>query len=293
MNNPDIDEVYIYEKAKHVPEKSKLPVWWNNFKVLKKIRNEKYDVAIGCGSYSPRLARYTFLTGAKTRIGYLQKGMKKSKFYNIPLYEPEVPLHEVERVFNLLSQLGINGSPSSLKVFPSEDEVKKVRDLLDSSSGNNKKYLIAFHISSRRPENRWPADSFIELARLIAIRYDASILLLWSPGSEKNPYHPGDDEKAEIIINSMKTNMVAYKTTQLKELIAALSLADIVVCCDGGAMHIAAALKKPIVTIWGFTNPDRWRPWGTSYIILKNGMDASMVSVNDVIAAIDAMRAEL
>ena len=58
-------------------------------------------------------------------------------------------------------------------------------------------------------------------------------------------------------------------------------------------MHIAAALKKPIVTIWGFTNPDRWRPWGTSYIILKNGMDASMVSVNDVIAAIDAMRAEL
>ena len=88
-NNPDIDKVYIYEKAKHATDKNKLSVWLNNLRVLQKIRKEKYDVAIGCGSYSPRLARYTMLTGAKTRIGYLKKGMEKSKFYNMPLYDLE------------------------------------------------------------------------------------------------------------------------------------------------------------------------------------------------------------
>src|SRR5574340_622296 len=106
-NNPDMDEVYIYEKAKHVPDKSKLSVWLNNLRVLQKIRKERYDVAIGCGAYSPRLARYTMLTGAKTRIGYIKKGMKKSKFYNLPLYEPEKTLHEVEKTFNLLTPFGI------------------------------------------------------------------------------------------------------------------------------------------------------------------------------------------
>ncbi|MDP3112552.1 MAG: glycosyltransferase family 9 protein, partial [Thermodesulfovibrionales bacterium] len=75
-NNPDINEIYTYEKAKHAPEKNKISVWLNNLKVLRKIRKEKYDVAIGCGSYSPRLARYTFITGAKKRIGYFKKGMK-------------------------------------------------------------------------------------------------------------------------------------------------------------------------------------------------------------------------
>ena len=121
-----------------------------------------------------------------------------------------------------------------------------------SSSGFLKeKPVIAFHISSRRSENRWPVQRFVELANLISANYAAAILLLWSPGSEKNVYHPGDDEKAEIINNFLKPKPAAYKTTHIRELIAALSVSSLVVCCDGGAMHIAAALGKPIVTIWG------------------------------------------
>ncbi|MCL4537763.1 MAG: glycosyltransferase family 9 protein [Nitrospirae bacterium] len=291
-NNPDIDNIYVYEKAKHVPDKSKFSVWLNNLKVLLKIRKEQYDVAIGCGSYSPRLARYTYMTGAIARIGYLSKTVDRSKSYNIPLYDPEKPLHEAERVFNLLSPLGINDTPSPLRIFPADDEIQKVKDFLNASGVKKEKPLVAFHISSRRPENRWPADSFIELARLIAIRYDARILLLWSPGSEKNPYHPGDDGKAEIIINSIKTNMVAYKTTQLKELIAALSLADIVVCCDGGAMHIAAALGKPIVTIWGSTDPNRWKPWGVRHVILQGeSKRAENISAQAVLDAVEKLLA--
>lgn len=290
MNNPDIDEIYVYEKAKHVPDKNRLSVWRNNLNVLLKIRKERYDVAIGCGSYSPRLVRYTFLTGAIVRIGYLPKTIDKSKSYNIHLSEPERPLHEVERVFNLLSPLGISGKPSSLRIFPAEDEIQKVKDFLNASGIKKGKSLIAFHISSRRPENRWSADKFIELGNLIAKRYDANMLLLWSPGSETNPYHPGDDEKAEAVVNAMKSKPFAYKTTQLRELIAALSLADIVVCCDGGAMHIAAALGKPIVTIWGSTNPERWRPWGVRYILLQDeSKRAEDISVKAAFSAVEKL----
>ncbi|MDI6744523.1 MAG: glycosyltransferase family 9 protein [Thermodesulfovibrionales bacterium] len=288
-DNPDIDEVYIYEKAKHAPDKSKFSVWLNNLKVLQKIRKEKYDVAIGCGAYSPRLARYTLLTAAKTRIGYIKRDMKKSKFYNTPLYEPEKTLHEVEKTFNLLSPLGINGKPSGLRMFPDNAEVNKVKDFLNSAGFSKRKSLIAFHISSRRPENRWPVQRFVELTNLISANYPVNILLLWSPGSEKNVYHPGDDEKAEIIKNSIKPEPAAYKTTHVRELIAALSVSSLVVCCDGGAMHIAAALEKPIVTIWGSTNPDNWAPWGTRHIILKKNRNAAGISVEDAFAAVSTL----
>jgi len=288
-NNPDIDEVYIYEKAKHATDKSKLSVWLNNLRVLQKIRKEKYDVAIGCGSYSPRLARYTLLTGAKTRIGYLKKGMEKSKLYNMPLYDSEKTLHEVEKTYNLLSFLGINGKPSELRIFPETREVNKIKDFLRSSGFLKEKPVIAFHISSRRPENRWPAQRFIELANLISANYTAAILLLWSPGSEKNVYHPGDDEKAEIIKNSLTPSPVLYKTTHIRELIAALSVSSLVVCCDGGAMHIAAALGKPIVTIWGSTSPDSWAPWGTRHIILKKNRNTADISVKDAFTAVSKL----
>lgn len=269
-NNPDIDEIYVYEKAKHVPDKNKLSVWWSNSKVLLKIRKERYDVAIGCGSYSPRLARYTYMTGAAVRIGYLPKNADKSKSYNMPISDPEKTLHEVERTFHLLSPLGINGMPRETRIFPEDDLKQKAESFLMAADIKGNNPVIAFHISSRRPESRWPADKFTELGNLIAEKHQANILLLWSPGSEKNPYHPGDDEKAERIINSMKSKPIACKTIQLRELIAMLSIADVVVCCDGGAMHIAAALGKPVVTIWGSTNPDRWRPWEARHIILQD-----------------------
>ncbi|MEM2661459.1 MAG: glycosyltransferase family 9 protein [Nitrososphaeria archaeon] len=287
-NNPDIDEIYIYEKAKHVPEKNKLAIWFNNLKILTKIRKEKYDIAIACGSYSPRLERYAFMTGAKLRVGYLPS-KSKSPFYNMPIIEPQKPMHEVERVFTLLSPLGIKASPDVMRIFPSQTEIQRVKDFLLKRSffanAQNDKPLIAFHISSRKSENRWSHDNFISLARLILENHNTNIMLLWSPGSENNPYHPGDDEKAELIIKAVP-EIIPFKTIRLSELIAALSFAELVVCLDGGAMHIAAALGKPIVTIWGSTDPTRWRPWGVKHVILKgNNKRADDVDVESVYEA--------
>ena len=58
-------------------------------------------------------------------------------------------------------------------------------------------------------------------------------------------------------------------THRLDELIAALALCDRVVCADGGAMHIAAALGKPIVCLFGDSDAARWRPWGVPYELLQ------------------------
>ncbi|TAN45277.1 MAG: glycosyltransferase family 9 protein [Nitrospirae bacterium] len=278
--NPDIDGLYVYEKAKH-SSKNKASVIFGNMRLLMKIRREHFDVAIGCGSYSSRLERYTRLTGAAMRIGYIKEGTEGPKGYNAALTESEGPLHEVERTFMLLSGLGINSAPPAMKVYPSAGEMKKV--VVFMSSSGIKQPVIAFHISSRKPDNRWPIDKFIELGRLVRSKLGADVMLLWSPGSEGNVYHPGDDEKAAAVTAALGPQTAAYKTESLAELIAALSASDLVVCCDGGAMHIAAALGKPVVTIWGSTSQDRWRPWGTDYVILQDKTKkAGAVSVEDV-----------
>lgn len=289
MNNPDINEIFVYEKAKHAPERKRITVWWENFRTLQRVRRGKYDIAIGCGSYSPRLARYTLLTGARKRIGYL-RDFRDSHGYNAPVLEPDLPVHEVEKVFHLLSALDITGVPPPMQIFPLEGEVQKVRDVLGAAGIRREKPLIAFHISSRRPENRWPAEKFIELARTIRNRKEAGIMLLWSPGSERNAYHPGDDEKAEFIMRSVRPCPAAYETRALRELVAALSVSDLLVCGDGGAMHIAAALGKRIVTMWGSTDPVRWSPWGVKHILLQGeGKRAENISVEAVFEGLERM----
>jgi ADP-heptose:LPS heptosyltransferase len=292
LNNPDVNEIFVYEKAKHAPGKHKLSVWRDNLGVLQRIRRARYDVAVGCGSYSPRLARYTFLTGARKRIGYL-RDPGKSLGYNAPVLETVRPVHEVEKVFHLFSALDITGAPPPLRVYPAAAEVQHARDVLKASGIRGGRPLVALHISSRRPENRWPAEKFIELAQGIIHRRKAELMLLWSPGSEKNVYHPGDDEKAELIRRSVQPSPAACSTGILRELIAALSVSAVVVCGDGGAMHIAAALGKPVVTIWGSTDPVRWRPWGVRHVLLQDeSRRAENISVEAVFGGLERMLKE-
>ena len=296
--NPDIDEVYVYEKAKHAEGKNRLLVWLGNLRLFLKIRGERYDVAIGCGNYSPSLARYTFLTGAKKRIGYVRSG-DRSISYNIPISEPREPIHEVVATFKLLEPSGISGEPSNLVLLPSADEKEKVlkflfphptpdTDIRGQASHIPPPVFVAMHISSRKENNRWPTDRFIELGNELIKRYNIMPLILWAPGSSKNPFHPGDDEKAEVIADKMR-GAVLYKTTRLRELIAAISVCRLVICCDGGAMHIAAALGKPILAVWGSTDKRRWMPWQVDNIILQKGKRADEVTAEEAVAAFEKM----
>jgi ADP-heptose:LPS heptosyltransferase len=95
-------------------------------------------------------------------------------------------------------------------------------------------------------------------------------MLLWAPGAKDNPRHPGDDAAAAEILRTAKgVNVIPVETPDLKTLIAALSLADRVICPDGGAMHLAAALGKPVVALFGDSPVERWRPWGVPYRVVQ------------------------
>jgi ADP-heptose:LPS heptosyltransferase len=75
-------------------------------------------------------------------------------------------------------------------------------------------------------------------------------------------------------------------THELPELVAGLSLANAVVCSDGGAMHIAAGLGKPIVCFFGNSSAERWHPWGVPYELLqKPSQDVADISVDEAYSA--------
>ncbi len=271
--NRDVNEVFIYEKEKHRGDKSRLRVIASNAVLMRRIRAGKFDLAIGCSSsYSPRLARYVFMTGASERIGYVNGDTKGRKvYYTIPIQAPARPMHEVEAVMALLSPLGITAPPPALSVSPDDVTLRRVKKALEEERGSTGREapLVAFHISSRRPENRWPIASFIKLIERIRGVFTIRPLILWSPGAMDNPLHPGDDEVAGRLAGAITPRPLLFRTTTLSELIAALSLTRLVVCLDGGAMHLAAGLGLPVLTIWGSTDPARWAPWGVEHRILK------------------------
>jgi ADP-heptose:LPS heptosyltransferase len=58
------------------------------------------------------------------------------------------------------------------------------------------------------------------------------------------------------------------------------------ICSDGGAMHIGAALDKPIVCFFGNSDSTHWHPWAVPYVLLQPASrDVADISVDEAHAA--------
>ncbi len=268
-NNPDVDAVYAYTKAKHRPEgKSVLAVYWERAALLLKLRRARFDYAILAGSLqsTPRALQLARMVKPRHIIGYVEPGRQGGIDLPVP-YPGDENAHEAELVFKLLGPLGIDGQPPAVKVCPDPAAVREASEKIAPPRG---KRLIGVHISARKPSQRWPAQRFIELIGELAKVGTMSFVLFWSPGDEANPLHPGDDRKAGEILSALAgLPVIGYPTHRLQELIAALSLCDAVICSDGGAMHLAAGLGKPILCFFGKSDSSRWRPWGVPHVLLQ------------------------
>jgi len=268
--NPAVDAVYAYEKGKHRGEtRSIISVYGDRLRLIVTLRRKKFDYAIlATAGFEPRSLRLARLIGARHVLGYTEPGEAHFRLDIALPYDRGSKEHEVERVFGLLKALGIQGPPPSARVFPDPGERRDVEQAL-ASLGSGRP-VIGVHISARRENQQWPAEKYAALIRAIAERHAVRFLLLWAPGEADNPMHPGDDGKARTIAESCDgVAILPLPTRALSRLIAALSLCDRVICADGGAMHLAAALGKPILCFFGDSPPERWRPWKTAHELLQ------------------------
>lgn len=289
--NPAVDAVHAYEKGKHRGEaRSAVSVYVDRLRLILALRREEFDYAIlatpGFALRSLRLAR---MVGARHVLGYTEPGEAHFRLDIALPYDREAKTHEVEQVYGLLKALGVKGSPPSTRVFPDPGERREVEQALARIAPGTP--VIGVHISARRRSQQWSPENFAALIRAIAKRHAVRILLLWAPGEPDNPKHPGDDGRARAVVkNCPEVPMLPWPTEALSRLIAALSLCDYVVCADGGAMHLAAALGKPILCFFGDSPPERWRPWQTPHELLQPvSRDLKDLSVEQAMAGLERL----
>jgi heptosyltransferase III len=288
--HPDLDAVYAYAKAKHrLPGQSRTSIYWDKLVLMLKLRAQRFDYVILAsphpGASALRLARWTapaHIAGYAELTGVVDLALPRGV---------ESAMHEVEDVFRLAQLFGIEGAPDKLSMAVDAAARTRARAALGARDPGRK--LIAVHISARKPSQRWPAERYAQL--LQALGGEADFILLWSPGAAGHPQHPGDDAKAQAIVDAAgELPLVPYSTHELRDLTAALSIADYVICSDGGAMHIAAALGKPILCFFGDSDATRWHPWGVPYRLLQpDSRDAADISPAGALQAFRELQHEL
>lgn len=262
--NPNVDRVFVYQKLKHaVGLLNQIRALVLRLKLIVKLRLWRPDVTIlAKSSYDRHGLNMARQINARQVIGFSPEDPNhRENLPGIPLKAPSANAnHEVEVINQLLAPLGICDALGPLQVYPDASAVTHLEHKLPAAAKR-----IALHISAREPERRWGTENFIVLAKhILAMQPETQILLFWSPGKADDPHHPGDDEAAAQLIRAVHSDrLIRMPTRHLNELIAALSLCDIFIGTDGGAMHLAVGLNKRILALFEnlAAKLNHWYPW--------------------------------
>jgi heptosyltransferase-2 len=239
--DPNIDEIIIYgDKYKGIIGKIKLSRMLNKKNFCSAILFQNaFDAAL-----------ITFLAGIKERAGYNRDGRGHLLTTAVPVPQNEGKVHQINYYLNLLDKLGINAGYSDPYIYLTLDERLEARKFLQDM----KKPILGINPGATYGSaKRWLPERFAEIANWFIKDTGGSAIIFGG-----NPEVDIADEIYKKSIHESRTSnslMNLAGKTSLRELISLISECDVFLTNDSGPLHIAYAVRTPIVAIFGSTDP--------------------------------------
>ncbi len=254
-----IYRLFVYEKdeLRGLWQQSKCSCIKEIRHLLADIKQEGFDYVIDF-SIAGEFGFFFWLAGIKKRIGYNYK--KRAKFLNkkIPL-EGFKNKHVIEYYLDLLKFLDIELKEKKIKIFISEDEKRKAMDFLKSHGVYQQDKIVAVMPGGGASwgkdsyRKHYPADKFAAVCDRLIKEHNAKITIL---GGLKEKTLIGD-----VVENMKNIPSLATSTLSLSEFMAVLSYCKLLLCNDGGPLHIAVGLDISTVSIFGPVDENVYGPY--------------------------------
>jgi heptosyltransferase I len=256
-------------------------------RLANQLRNNRYDLVIDMhGQF--RTAIFTIASGAPVRIGFdrprasvwnasprkfpeetrkhawqgAREGSWLAYTHHIPV--PTLDLHAVDRYLGVGPLLGLDDGPADFS-FPIPDEAtKRINALMDYYDAANKK-LAVLAPGTIWETKEWRSDGFAEVARHFLQQGFAVTLI----GAARE--RAACDAVAQLAPGAVN---LAGETT-LTELAALIRRSTISITNDSGPMHLAVAVDRPVVSIFGPTDPIWIGPYGRADAVFQAKLSCS------------------
>jgi lipopolysaccharide heptosyltransferase II len=249
-NNPDVDEVIVYDRSAGLLEKMKF---------INGLRSHHFDLAIDpYTDYELKTAWLAGMSGADHRIGYAAFG--REFFFNCPAPKVEGHRHFIDLTLDLLKRIGIPSENRSPAIYLEADEQVWAGQWLQENGFKGKK-VVAIHPGAYYETQRWLPEYYAELIRLIRERSQADVILFGGPS---------DIKVINDILSRVKMDICVYIQDDLRKFLAVLSQCQVLVCNNSGPLHCAAALKIPTISFMGPTVKELWMPVGEEHHVLRD-----------------------
>jgi len=257
--DPDLTGVVRFERQRWTS-----PLHWPEMlRSIRWLRAQNFDWVIDLQCLA-RSGAFAWLTNGKFLIGLDEPREGARGFYDVAIRRPSFHTHAVDWYLAVLPQLG---APLHWD-FQWLPERPEIANTVKSKWQTGKARWIVIQPGARWPNKRWPVENFAGLVRLLAEQFaDARFAI---PGG-------GEDKPlGEIISRAAPERCLNLcGQTSLPEMVEWLRLCELMVTNDTGPMHVAAALGKPLVALFGPTEPRRTGPYRQLNSVLRIDLPCS------------------
>ena len=255
-----IDEVMVFE-----------PQWITNpfrlFSFLRALSKKDIATALDFDQWLRISAIMTYMSGARTRIGFRTKGQMRHFLYTDSAQHGDEK-RETEIFFDIVRKLGIEPGPEDGKLFFEIDaESENAGEKALASLGISGKFIVIHPgCGSHGYQRQWPEERYAEVANHFAEKgYQVAV----SAGA-------GEESLCENISKLLGQKPAVISRQPLRVLAYIIKKASLFISGNTGVMHLAASVNTPLVAIHGPTNYLRWGPpQDPKNIVVKSGIECS------------------
>jgi heptosyltransferase-2 len=222
-----------------------------------------------------------FLAGIPSRVGYSTDSRRALLTHPLPVPDWRNRKHEVFYYLNIVEQLeGLleprqrnSSAEVNCSISVSETRRAQARKMLQSQIEREGPTIALCPGSINSRAKRWPAERFAQLADRLIEERNANLLLI---GSREEM---GVAKEVRAHMKHQPIDLIG--NTDLAEAVAMVSVADLVVSNDTGPAHIASALGRPTLVIFGPTNPLTTRPYAATAEVIRQPPDCAPCMLRD------------
>ncbi len=266
VGDPDITRVLSYDpNVWRRPLRLVRPATWRDaLTLLRELRTAHYDLAVSIsGDIGSILTR---LSGARRRVGYAGEAYPFFMNAPVPGGRYRVHQHEVRYVQALARAAGgiVEPGDELLRLHVLPQAAERVAGILEQARTNTgaRGPVVALHAGARNGQaKRWPPAHFATLVERLVDDLDALVIFTGAPNE--------DQIVRAIVRHTPKRVVNLVGKTSLPELVALLAASNLLITGDSGPMHIACAVRTPVVALHGPTDPELSGPTAPDAIVLR------------------------
>ena len=247
--HPDCDRVIMYDKKEKHQRISGLLTF------CQMLRREHFDLAI-LFQNAIEAAVISRLAKIPRRAGYATDGRRFLLSHPVPAGEKERLLHHTDYYLGMLAALGIAVPKGPLRLSVTSAEAQQAGKTLE-----NGPWVAVNPGASYGAAKRWFPDRFAAVADQLIEKYQVKIVLTGGTGEQ--------DIGRDIETSMTHTPLNLIGRTTVREMMAILERCCLLITNDSGPMHVAAALKTPLVAIFGPTDHTTTSPAAAAARIVR------------------------